>query len=398
LANHPTNPNVRIVDGEFYAQDPHPHLQWMRENAPLYWDDAGQVWGVSLYEDVMRVSRDPARFSNSGGIRPDAPDMPYMIGMDDPEHKRRRGLVNKGFTLRRVGDREPRIREICIELIERNRRRGHFDFVMDLAAWLPLIVIGDSLGVEPDAYANLLRWSDDMVKATGANSQDRIDAGSVAFVEYSQYQMAVIADRRARPPQSDLVSILVHAEIDGEKLTDDQILWESLLILIGGDETTRHVISGGMYELLRRPQQWRKLIEDPRRIPVAVEEMLRWVTPIKNMMRTATVDTELRGQTVRQGDRLLLLYPSANRDAAVFANPGEFDIERTPNEHIAFGYGAHFCLGASLARLELRVMFEELVRRMPDLQLASDEPPSYRASNFISGIENLPVRLGAVAE
>jgi len=393
MASHPTHPHVRFVDGEFWAQDPHPHLRWVRENAPVYWDESGQIWGISLYDDVMAVSRDAATFSNSGGIRPDAPDMPYMIGMDDPEHKRRRGLVNKGFTLRRVADREARIREICVDLIERNRQRGTFDFVQDLASWLPLIVIGDSLGVEPDAYANLLRWSDDMVKATGATVPEIVNAGSVAFVEYSQYQMQVIADRRAKPPQDDLVSILVHAEIDGEKLTDDQILWESLLILIGGDETTRHVISGGMYELLKNPEQWRRLVAAPGKIPTAVEEMLRWVTPIKNMMRTAMRDVDLRSQQIRKGDRLLLLYPSANRDAAVFPEPFDFNIDRTPNDHIAFGYGSHFCLGASLARLELRVMFEELCRRMPDIELASSDPPTHRACNFISGIESLPVRL-----
>ncbi len=393
MPTHPVNPEVRLTDGEFYAKDPHPHLKWIRENAPVYWDEGGAIWGISLYEDVMAVSRDPATFSNSGGIRPDAPDLPYLIGMDDPEHKRRRGLVNKGFTLRRVGDREARIREICVDLIERNRRRGAFDFVKDLASWLPLIVIGDALGVDPDAYDNLLRWSDDLVKATGATTPERINAGSVAFVEYSHYQKQVIADRRSKPPQSDLVSILVYAEIDGEKLSDEQILWESLLILVGGDETTRHVISGGMYELLQRPQQWRKLLATPAKIPIAVEEMLRWVSPIKNMMRTATRDVELRGQRIRKGDRLLLLYPSANRDAAVFPNPFDFDVERTPNEHLAFGYGAHFCLGASLARLELRVMFEELVERMPNLRLASAAPPPQRASNFISGIESLPVQL-----
>lgn len=393
MPTHPVNPEVRLTDGEFYAEDPHPRLKWIRENAPVYWDEGGAIWGISLYDDVMAVSRDPATFSNSGGIRPDAPDLPYLIGMDDPEHKRRRGLVNKGFTLRRVGDREARIREICVDLIERNRQRGAFDFVKDLASWLPLIVIGDALGVDPDAYDNLLRWSDDLVKATGATTPERINAGSVAFVEYSHYQKQVIADRRSKPPQSDLVSILVYAEIDGEKLSDEQILWESLLILVGGDETTRHVISGGMYELLQRPQQWRKLLATPAEIPIAVEEMLRWVSPIKNMMRTATRDVELRGQRIRKGDRLLLLYPSANRDAAVFPNPFDFDVERTPNEHLAFGYGAHFCLGASLARLELRVMFEELVERMPSLRLASAAPPPQRASNFISGIESLPVQL-----
>ena len=188
------------------------------------------------------------------------------------------------------------------------------------------------------------------------------------------------------------MSVLVHAEIDGEKLDDQALLQESLLILVGGDETTRHVISGGMYQLLRNPDQRESLVRDPSGIPLAVEEMLRWVTPIQNMARTVTRDLELRGQKLREGDKILLLYPSGNRDARVFRHPDRFDVKRQPNDHVAFGgYGAHFCLGAPLARLELRVMFEQLMRRLPDLELASDEPPPMQPSNFITGIESLPV-------
>ena len=390
---HP-NSDIRLLDGEFYAGDPHAHFAWMRENAPVYWDEAGQVWGISLYDDVMAISRSPQVFSNREGIRPDAPSMPYMINLDDPDHKRRRNLVNKGFTVRRVGHREPRIREICVDLIEKAKRRGRFDFVMDVAAWLPLIVIGDMLGVEPEAYPDLLRWSDDMVLGTGAYTQERIERASQAFVEYTDYQRRVIADRRSKPPGDDLVSLLVHAEIDGEKLDDDTLIMELLLILIGGDETTRHVISGGMYQLLKNPDQLRALRAERAVLPTAVEEMLRWVSPIQNMSRTVTRDVELRGRKLRQGDRLVLLYPSANRDASVFRDPQRFDVERTPNEHVAFGYGAHFCLGASLARLELRVMFEEILDRLPELRLVSDEPPPLRASNFISGIEEMEVEVG----
>ena len=189
------------------------------------------------------------------------------------------------------------------------------------------------------------------------------------------------------------MSVLVHAEIDGGKLDDEALLQESLLILIGGDETTRHVISGGMYELLRNPGEQQKLIDDPGKIPLAVEEMLRWVTPIQNMARTVTKDVELRGQKLREGDKLLLLYPSANRDAKVFEEPFRFDVEREPNDHVAFGgYGEHFCLGSALARLELNVMFEEIIRRAPGLELESDEPLPRRPSNFITGFERMPVR------
>ena len=206
----------------------------------------------------------------------------------------------------------------------------------------------------------------------------------------------VIADRRSREMTRDLLSILVHSDIDGDKLTEEELVQESLLILIGGDETTRHVITGGLEQLLLHPDQKRALIDDPSLIPQAVEEMLRWVSPIQNMCRTATRDVELRGQTIRKGDKLLLLYPSANRDEEVFENPMQFDIRRSPNDHLAFGgYGTHFCLGASLARLELKVMFEELLQALPDIELEPGHERPRRPSNFVVGIETMPVRFSA---
>jgi cytochrome P450 family 142 subfamily A polypeptide 1 len=391
MREHPVNPRIRLLDGAFYASDPHPHFQWMREHAPVYWDAAGEVWGIAGYGDVLAIAKDPQTFRSSGGIRPDAPPLPYMIDMDDPEHRKRRALVNKGFTPRRVQEREPRIRAIVVDLIERAKARRRFDFVRDFAARVPLIVIGDMLGVEPADYDDLLRWSEELVLGAGATTLERLRRASQAFDEYCDYQRRVIASRRTRPRENELVSILVHAEVDGEKLTDSELLMESLLILIGGDETTRHVISGGMYELLRHPDQRRVLAEDPSAIPTAVEEMLRWTSPIQNMARTAARDVVLGGQTIEEGQKVLLLYPSANRDASVFPDPFTFDIARSPNEHLAFGFGAHFCLGANLARLELRVVFGEILRRMPDLELLDQDPPPRRASNFISGIEKLPV-------
>jgi len=267
--------------------------------------------------------------------------------------------------------------------------------VKEVAAPLPMIVIGDMLGVAPKDRDDLLRWSDDLIRGTSASATPEAMAGAMrAFGEYSEYHRRIVADRRARPLGPDLMSVLVHAEIDGERLDDEALLQESLLILVGGDETTRHVISGGMYQLLRHPDEREKLVRRPEMVALAVEEMLRWVTPIQNMSRTVTRDVELRGQKLRAGEKLLLLYPSANRDARVFSEPFRFDVGREPNDHVAFGgYGTHFCLGASLARLELRVMFEEILRRLPPLELASDAPPPLRPSNFITGIESLPVRV-----
>src|SRR5205085_1306260 len=209
------------------------------------------------------------------------------------------------------------------------------------------------------------------------------------FLAYDEFARKAIDVRRAQPTD-DLMSILVHADVDGDRLTEDEIVHESLLILIGGDETTRHVISGGMYQLLVNPDQKQKLVDDPARIPLAVEEMLRWVSPIKNMARTVTRDVEFGGQQLHEGEKLLLLYASANRDEDVFTDPETFDVTRTPNDHVAFGFGSHFCLGNSLARIEIRAMVERLIARLPDLELVSPDIP-FRPANFISGPEAMPV-------
>jgi cholest-4-en-3-one 26-monooxygenase len=383
--------DVDLCSGAFWAGDHHPTLTWMRNEAPVFFD--GNVWGVSRYADVKDVSRQPELFSNAGGIRPNQAPLPMMIDMDDPAHLQRRKLVNKGFTPRRVRDSEPQVRQACTDILDAVVDDGGCDLVNDVAAHLPMIMIGDALGVRPEHRADLLRWSDDMLKGLATEAtDDQLEAAGNAFGEYIAYATDVIAARRA-DPQDDLMSILVHAEVDGDRLSDDEIIQESLLILIGGDETTRHVISGGVHQLLLHPEQWKALGTDPSLRPTAVEEMLRWVTPIKNMVRTATRDVELAGQQVHEGDELMLLYPSANRDEAVFDDPFSFDISRTPNDHVAFGFGTHFCLGASLARLEIASMLDALLDRLPGLTVADpDAEPEYRPANFVSGLEALTVR------
>ncbi len=395
MARHPQNPEINLLDGHFWADDPHPRLAWMRANAPVYWDAPSKVWGIATHAAIMQASKSPGRFCNSQGMRPDQPAIPSMINMDDPEHVKRRRLVSSGFTPRQVEDLTPRVREVCRDLVAAANEKGLFDFVREIAAPLPMVMIGDLLGVRPEDHGKLLRWSDDLIVGTSSTATpEAAEAAMTAFAEYSEYNREVVADRRRRGPGEDLMSILVHAEIDGEKLDDEALLQESLLILIGGDETTRHVVSGGMDQLLRHPDQYRKLVEDPGKVAVAVEEMLRWVTPIQNMARTATEDVEMHGETIHEGEKIMLLYPSGNRDESVFEDPFTFDIERDPNPHVTFGgYGAHFCLGASLARLELRTMFDEIVRQAPNLELATSEPLRMRPSNFIVGIEEMPVRV-----
>ena len=388
------DPRIDLLDGDWYAREPLPHYAWMRENRPVYHDEANDVWALTLYEDVSFASKTPQLFCSARGMRPhmEEPIVPSMINMDDPRHRQRRALVNTGFTPRRISELEAKIRGVCGELIDAVSGRGECDFVRDIAAPLPMAMIGDMLGVAPEDRDKLLRWSDDLLLGTTSTpTPEMTERTRIAGLEYAEYTLDVVRQRRENPTD-DLMSALVQAEVNGEKLDDEALIHESMLILIGGDETTRHVISGGMEALIRHPEQRRKLLEDPRKIPRAVEELLRWVTPIHNMSRTTARDVEVRGQVIPEGSSVLLVYPSANRDASVFEAPDELDVERQPNFHLAFGgNGPHFCLGAALARLELRVMFEELLRRLPDLHLANDDPLPLRASNFIVGIEAMPV-------
>jgi cytochrome P450 family 142 subfamily A polypeptide 1 len=392
MTQAPEDLGIDLMSGAFYEREPHDAYAWMRAHAPIYYDEPNDLWGVASYAGVKAASVDTESFSSAQGIRPKSPPLPMMIDFDAPEHVRRRRLVSEGFTPRRVRAMEEDLRAVCDTLIDNVCEQGSCDFIRDLAAPLPIIVIGDMLGVAPGDRDDLLRWSDDMLKALGSPDPTLMDAATTAFVEYDAYIHPVFDDRRQRGATDDLVGVLCHATIDGDTLDDASLVYESLLILIGGDETTRHVISGGTDELLAHPAQVEQLVANPDLIPGAVEEMLRWVSPIKNMARVVTRDVELEGVPLTAGQELLLLYPSANRDAGAFDDPSIFDVTRSPNPHVAFGFGAHFCLGNQLARLELKVMTERLLTRLPDLHLTVDRATlPRRAANFISGIEEMPV-------
>jgi cytochrome P450 family 142 subfamily A polypeptide 1 len=394
----PDELGLDLLDGAFYAREPHDAYAWMRANSPVYYDEANDLWGVTSYAGVKAASIDTESFSNAQGIRPKMGPLAMMIDFDAPEHVRRRRLVSEGFTPKRVRAMEDSLRTACDAIIDKVCELGSCDFVRDIAAPLPIVVIGDMLGVAPADRDDLLRWSDDMLKSQGSPNPTDLENAANAFVEYMSYINPVFEDRRRRGSTDDLVGILCHAMIDGDSLDDDSLIHETLLILIGGDETSRHVISGGMDELLTHPDQMARLSANPSLMPGAVEEMLRWVSPIKNMSRTVTRSVELEGASLSAGQELILLYPSANRDAAVFDEADAFDIERSPNPHVAFGFGAHFCLGNQLARLELKVMFERLLARLPDLHLTVDRAAlPRRAANFISGIDEMPVAFSPTA-
>jgi cytochrome P450 family 142 subfamily A polypeptide 1 len=385
-----TRPDVDLTDGAFYAGESRAVYRWMRENEPVFRDRKGLA-AASTYQAVIEAERNPELFSNAGGIRPDQDRVEMMIEMDDPQHLLLRKLVNSGFTRKRVKDLESKVNSLCDTLIDAVCERGECDFVWDLAAPLPMAVIGDMLGVRPEERKMFLKWSDEIVSFFSSTvAQEDFQITMDAFAAYSEYMMGMIAARKLEPTD-DLVSVLVHAEVEGSRLEDHQIVTEVLLLLIGGDETTRHTLSGGTRQLLLHPDQHRRLASDLELLPNAIEEMLRWTAPVKNMARTITADTEFHGTQLHKDEKIILLFESANFDEKVFEAPESFDIERYPNNHLAFGFGTHFCLGNQLARLELSIMQTRLLQRLPDMRLASDAALPLRPANFVSGLEKMPV-------
>jgi cholest-4-en-3-one 26-monooxygenase len=313
-----------------------------------------------------------------------------MINMDPPQHGKYRKLARMGFTPKMVNKIEPMIRHAATEIIDRVAGDGAFDFVRTVSAELPLVVLCDIMGVPAADRSKLFDWSNRLIGFDDPEFQTSLEDGKKAAAEVWMYANQLAMMRQAAPPDADLVSALVHAQVDGDKLTEMELGCFFLLVAVAGSETTRNLISGGMLTLLEHRDQLERLVAEPALIPSAVEEMLRWIAPVMHFRRTVTRDVELHGQKLRAGDKVVVYYISANRDEEVFANAHKFDIARTPNEHLAFGAGEHFCLGASLARLEIRIMFEELLRRLPDLQLAG--PVRRLRSNFINGWKTIPVR------
>jgi cytochrome P450 family 142 subfamily A polypeptide 1 len=280
---------------------------------------------------------------------------------------------------------------LCDTLIDSVCERGECDFVRDIAAPLPMAVIGDMLGVLPEDRELLLKWSDDLVTGLSSHIDELTAQGMLdAFTGYTAFTMEIIAKRRAEPTD-DLFSILVNSEVEGQRMSDDEIVMETLLILIGGDETTRHTLSGGTEQLLRHRDQWEALVANPDGLPGAIEEMLRWTSPVKNMCRTLMADTTFHGTDMREGEKIMLMFESANFDESQFTDPENFRIDRNPNGHMAFGFGSHFCLGNQLARLELSMMTTRVLERLPDLRLADGADVPLRPANFVSGPEAMPV-------
>jgi len=397
--------DVNLTNFDVFVQGKS-HEVWrrLRAEAPVHLNpgtaDFPPFWSVTKYADLITVSRDTDTYISSRGITmaTDSTNPPpgagkMMIMMDPPRHVRLRRLVNKGFTPRMAAALEPSVREITNGLLDGIAPRGTCDFVTDVAAMLPLAVICAMMGIPREDWALMFDLTNRGLGPADPEYQtvpgDARETSEQASREMLTYFSAKATERR-QDRRDDLISVLVGAEIDGEAISEEELLYFCNLLILAGNETTRNAISGGLLALLEYPDQMARLRADSTLLPTAVEEILRWTSPVTHMMRYVTRDVELHGQLLRAGERVLLWYPSANRDEDVFPNANSFDVGRTPNEHIAFGIGEHFCLGAGFARVEVRVMIETLLARFSDIALAGEV--ERLRSSFIGGIKHMPVR------
>ena len=376
---------------------PHEAFRRLRRESPVHWqarDHHGGpgFWIVSRYDGVKQVSKNPRLFCSERGTNIRDPQGMQggrmMLMMDPPDHGRYRRLVSPGFTPRRIDALEAHIEGIVDTVIDGVATKGECDFVTDIAAELPLRVIAEFLGVPEGDRHKIFDWSNRLIGFEDPEFMKDAANLTAAFEMYSYADR--LAEERLASPQDDIPTLLLNAEVEGERLSRPEFSAFFLLLAVAGNETTRNLISHGMRLLIEHPEARERLLAEPALLPSAIEEMLRFSPPVMYFRRTATQDTEIGGVPVAAGDKVTVWYPSANRDEAVFERPDEFDIARSPNDHLAFGVGEHFCLGSHLARLEIRVMFERLLARLPDIQLAG--PIRTLHSHFINGVKSMPVR------
>jgi cholest-4-en-3-one 26-monooxygenase len=398
-----TDTAVQLDDPQTYLSGPpHDFFDHLRRDDPVHWHESPNYppgfWVVTKYADVIGVERDVKTFSSArgGALLDDQTEGTelMMLNQDPPQHTRLRNLVARGFTPKVIKQMEPHIRQAAAEIVDRQVGNDDvIDFVPSFAAELPLVVIAELLGVPYEDRHKIFEWSNRLI----GNSDSEYNQGAPeeaveASMELYMYAQSLADARRARP-MDDIVTTLITAELDGEKLSDVEFNVFVLLLAVAGNETTRNLISGGMLALLEHPAQREIVLADVSgTLDTLVDEMLRYVSPVLYIRRTSLTDTELRGVPIREGDKVTVWYGAANRDEDVFTDPHAFDVTRSPNEHIAFGgRGPHYCLGTALAKMEIKVMFEEMLTKAPGMRLAGE--PDRLASNLINGIKHLPVTL-----
>ncbi|MEZ5165952.1 MAG: cytochrome P450 [Acidimicrobiales bacterium] len=389
-----------ILDGQFYVDgDLYPKYAWLREHSPLHWDDVNELWVVSRYDDIVEIEKNKRVFINSdkvkGGYRPNIPADESIIANDDPLHVARRNLVSRRFTPRAVQRWEDHVSSTVDQLLDDALGKEQVEIVTELAAPLPAMMIGLLLGFPDDMWPKLQHWSETTI-ALGGGPRYHDEVGIVSAMEFAGAAAELYEEKKACPAD-DVMTHWVAVERDqggmvgGSPFGLDQIVSDCLLLLDGGAETTRTVIARTLLALADHPDEWGKL-QAGADLEVAVEEFIRWVTPVHNFCRVATEDHSLHGETIRAGQQVLLAYGAANRDPAHFDAPERFDVTRTPNHHISFGFGTHFCLGASLARLEIRTFFERLLARVDRLERVADRPPVEMPNAFVYGLKEAYMR------
>lgn len=415
IAENAWTHNPKVVDLNdldlFAEREPHEEFKRLRKEYPVYWnpesDPEPGFWNLTKYEDIKYVSTRPELFSSAQGINisvdpivSDVVGRPSdieagnaagsMISMDPPMHVAYRRVANPWFTARKVAELEDRIRQLTRQYLDEVAPKGECEFMTEVAARLPIAVLCDILGVPHEDEDKIFEWSNKVIGLEDPDLKPKDESETVAtFMSLFAYGQRMIAERRSNP-REDLMTAVAHAEYDGKPIPPMLLNGFFLLMVIAGNETTRNTVTGGMKALIEHPDQRQKLLDHPELVPSAVDEILRWVSAVAYMRRTATQDTEIRGQKIAKGDKIAMWYGAANRDEEIFENPDVFDVARDPNEHIAFGYGQHRCLGARLAQLQLRVMIGEILARIPDMEF-NGEVKRLR-SNFINGIKYMPVK------
>jgi cytochrome P450 family 142 subfamily A polypeptide 1 len=384
-----------ILDGSFYVNDPYDSYAWLRENAPAYWDATNELWGISRYDDIVEIEKRKDIFISSdkekGGYRPNLPADESIIGLDDPMHSKRRNLVSRRFTPRAVNAWSDDIRAKVTGLIDAVEAKGGTTEIIDeLAAPLPAMMIGKLLGFPEEAWRDLKRYSEQTI-VLGGGPRYMDPVGVEAAIDFFMKSAALFEEKKGCP-MDDVMTIWTQGQIDGVPISVEQVGSDCLLLLDGGAETTRTVIGRTILNLISHPDQWTRLKAGVD-MEVATEEFIRFVTPVHNMCRVATEDHEIAGETIGKGQQVVLMYGSANRDPAHFDDPEALEITRHPNHHIAFGFGTHFCLGASLARKEIRTFFEEFARRVKSVRLAPGTTPVEMPNAFVYGLKEAHVEI-----
>jgi cytochrome P450 len=404
--NAKTLENLDIYDPDNYIDGvPLADFKILRDKAPIYWHphpNGGGYWVISRHQDVMKVSRDNKTFSAERGFVL-VDDLPpeileqvkgQLLGMDPPNHGPLRRSVITRFTTKMLAELEPKVRDITRTILQAALQKPDCNFVYDVAGELPTSVIGSMMGVPQDMWHQLREWSDMQTSASDPDIGGTPEEVQTASIEMGTYGYQLAAERKDKSGD-DLISLLVNVEVDGNQVSEMEFASLFVQITVAGNETTRALISGGMYELIQRPELYRELeakhLDNPKLMKSAIEEMLRWTCPLHYFRRTATCDTEIGGQQIKENDKVVMLYSSANFDDTVFVNPQVFDIHRLHNPHMAFGHGIHLCLGANLARMETRIFFEEFFKLFSGIELTGKAVRI--RSNMANGFKEMPVKL-----